>query len=476
MTKAQTSACWTGVSSVSQDRHVLVVAYLFPPIGGIGVQRALKFIRYLREFGYEPIVLTTEHAYSSTMDASLLDQIPKHIQIVRVADPLARIMQKTSGVMGNTVPVNLDLSSTSVKGRSKGNGIKQKLKQTLKKLRDTVCVPDESIWWSWKAIRVARQLVKEYQVECVFTTSSPVSAHLVGWMTKNWTRVKWIADFRDPWTDNMHFVAGPFRRRFERWLEASVMNCADAITTVTEGFCDLFAKRYPQIRHKTKVIRNGVDPEDFPIVERLPITGPITFLYAGILYPKRSPEVFLRALAQCIAEGKIKHEDICIQFAGVFDYPGQTGNSELVRELGLQEVVEQLGYLKHDEVAVRMMQAHALLLIGDADPDAGLYIPGKLYEYIFAERPILALMQQGEGTKLIEQYAAGKVVSTNNLHDVAEAIEQMVQDIRQTHEMPALKRASLFSLTRQAQTEQLAQLMNHVIEIEAVKSTQPLQI
>ncbi|GMA64677.1 glycosyltransferase [Alicyclobacillus fastidiosus] len=445
---------------MDKAKRVVIVAYLFPPIGGIGVQRALKFAKYLGDHGWKPIVLTTDLAVSATMDEALLADIPPDVEVVRIRDPLARLTQRVMQSVG--AGRTGDAASMSPQpGEVHTGGVRSRLKRWLKRCKDLLLIPDEQVLWAIRAAVVGANVIRREKVSCVFTTSSPVSAHLTGWLLRRWTRVPWVADFRDPWTDNLHFAADGGRASIERRLERSVLRGATAITTVTDGFALRFAEKYPFVANKTTVIRNGVDPSDFAELERAPSSGKFTMLYAGILYPKRSPAVFLKALSQALRSGRIHSDHIRVEFAGVFDYPGSFANRELVERLHLEKVVKVLGYLSHDEVVRRMENAHSLLLIGDDHPSANQYIPGKLYEYLYTRRPIFALLKQGEASSLIEHHEAGVVVPPHEVGAVEDAIVQMVQHFR-THGPVSANRPVPKSLTRPFQAGQLAQLMNEL--------------
>ncbi|WP_206918352.1 glycosyltransferase family 4 protein [Alicyclobacillus suci] len=439
---------------MDSEKRVLIVAYLFPPIGGIGVQRALKFAKYLGDHGWKPIVLTTSEAVSATMDEALMAEIPDDVEVVRVRDPIAKWMRRM-------MPRTQASHATTSDGATMATGRTSRLKRWLKRLKDKVLMPDEQVVWALRAALVGTHLIRQRNIACIFTTSSPVSAHLTGWLLKRWTRVPWIADFRDPWTDNMHFYGSGRRARLEGRMERWVMRDASAITTVTDGFALRFSQKYPYLSDKLTVIRNGVDPADFGPIQAAPSPGVFTMLYAGILYPKRSPEVFLKAVSQAIRSGRIHPDQIRIEFAGVFDYPGKASNRDLVERLHLDKVVRVLGYLSHDAVARRMANAHCLLLIGDQDSTASMYIPGKLYEYLYTRRPIFALLHQGEASSLIEHYQAGVVVSPQNVRDVEDALVDMVAHFR-TYGPISGNQPLPVALTRPFQAGQLADVMEEL--------------
>lgn len=452
-------------------RKALILTYLFPPIGGIGVQRPLKFVKYLRDFGFEPVVLTTAKPYYPTMDETLLGQIPDGVKVTRVADPISRWIGKV-------------VTSTSAKGSATGEASTNlitrgaKVRSILKRIKNFVCVPDEQVFWSLRAAVTAMRMVREEKIDCLYTTSGPNSTHIAGWLIRRFTGVKWVADFRDPWTDNLHYKRTGIRARFERTVEHLVFQKADAITVVTEGFKDLFATKYPQYRDKIRVLRNGVDLSDFP--EGVLVSesskrrrGPFTFFYAGILYDKRSPEAFLQALSSLLRYGQLQSHEVSVQFAGVFDYPGQNANRDLVQALGLTDVVKTLGYLPHHEVLRRQTAADALLLIGEKSKSAGSYVPGKLYEYLYARRPILGILEDGEAADLIRRANAGSVISPSMTKLIADEILNLVK--RRTEFTVSPDEEFLGTFSRRGQTRELAELMHSLTNVFGTTAKEQIQ-
>ncbi|MCK9910637.1 glycosyltransferase, partial [Microbacteriaceae bacterium K1510] len=241
-------------------------------------------------------------------------------------------------------------------------------------------------------------------------TSGPVTNHLIAYQLAAQFGCKWVADFRDPWTQNMHQSGIPWRERLEERMEARVMAKADAITTVTATFAANFRKKHGSRIKRLELIYNGFDRADFAnLTPAHTAPGKFHAVYAGILYQKRNPRLLLTAIRELIDEGKVNRSDLMLSFAGVFDYPGYSENRDCVQALGLQDIVRVLGNLPHKEALGMMKGADAQLLIGDVASDAGAYIPGKLYEYMGIGKPILALNKAGEATEIIEQFHLGQV-------------------------------------------------------------------
>ena len=436
--------------------NVLIISYLFPPVGGIGVQRPLKFTRYLGQSDWHVTVLTTDGVYSATMDQKLVDEIPQAVNVFRINDPVSRWI-------GRFINSNKDNVVATSPTAAASPTLKRRLGQWLKAAKDALLIPDESVLWAIQAAFTGSRLVRKHKISCIYTTSGPNSTHLAGMIIQRWTGAKWVADFRDPWIDNMHFQRTGLRKELETKLENQVFRRADAIITVTNSFRDLFASKYPNYQSKISVIRNGVDPNDYPLAPSIAShSGPFTIFYAGILYPERSPAAFFEALSSLLQSGLIPATNIRVQFAGVFDYPGKNDHQQLLELHHLQQNVELLGYLSHNQVIEAMNKAHALLLIGEGQAQSAMYIPGKLYEYLYTQRPILALMQDGEGANIIRLANAGMVVPPKDTVQIAEAIHRMYQSF--LDRIPFTPNESVIrQFSRIEQTNELAKLLNNLV-------------
>jgi glycosyltransferase involved in cell wall biosynthesis len=411
-------------------KKMLLVSYLFPPIGGGGVTRAVKMARYLAEAGWEVHVLTVESAYYATKDESLLKELPANVIIHRAKEwnPLtgmrAAHSQKSAGAQ--TEPEKSEKQSASEPGLKQR--VKKQVVASLKSLKNTLMIPDDMIGWLPDAVKVGEEVIRNFKIPIMFSTSGPYTCHLVARNLKRKTDIKWIADFRDPWTQNMHRTGIAWREAWEERMERSVMREADAITTVTNGFSDNFRNKFGQDIARIEVIHNGFDPNDYTNIEQFPDDGKFTCIYTGILYRERNPRLLLEAVAQLIDEKKVDRKLINLQFAGVFDYPGYTDNIDCVRRFHLEDIVGIMGNLPHKKALAAMKASDTLLLIGDTAPGSGVYIPGKLYEYMAINHPILALSVEGESTKIIRQFGLGEVVDPKDIGQIKTAFLKMYEE------------------------------------------------
>ncbi|RXT04736.1 glycosyltransferase family 4 protein [Ammoniphilus sp. CFH 90114] len=443
---------------MSKTKKVLIIAYLFPPIGGGGVQRALKMARYLREFGWEPHVLTVDPNYHVSLDHSLLKQLPDGVQIHRSKEiflgaPPAAAKEK-SGDQGG------------VEKRSIVTRLKQQVFPTLKKLKKHVLVPDDQILWFPYAAKMGLELMKEHQYDAIFSTSGPYTNHLVGIYLKRQTGVPWIADFRDPWTQNMHRPGIPWREWLEERLERMVLRESDILLTVTRSFANNFQQKFNDEIQRLEVIHNGFDPEDYKQLEKVKMDYPdqCSFIYTGIFYKERNPRLFLQAIKELLDEGVLDRKQIRLNFAGVFDYPGYTENADWVNKLGLNDLVHVLGHLPHQAALSELKKSDILLLIGDTAPGSGDYIPGKLFEYMAIGKPMLALSLKGESTHIIEKYQLGQVVDPGSLEEIKQGIINLYEEWLEAKEgkdrNQEVNRPSTLIYERKEQAKMLASLLN----------------
>ncbi len=407
-----------------RQRRVLMISYHFPPAGGGGVQRVCKMARYLPQYGWIPHVLTVEHQREAiARDDQLLRQLPDDVHIHRAPESALRQL------FGRARAATKGEESAGQQSESPPS--RRLARAVLGRLRDHLLVPDEQIIWRGNAVRQAVRLVQEHCIDAIFSTHGPATNHLVALATAEKTDLPWVADFRDPWVENLHFDVLPAHRQWrERRLERRTVQRANAVTTVTRAFAHDFCQRYSERScPKIHLIYNGFDPADYrsdakdPVDERR-----LTCVYAGALYPKRSPETILRATRELIDRGHIDPQRLRLVFAGIFDYPGRDENARLVERLRLEDVVEPVGHLPHAEAISLMRSAHALLVVGDSHPRAGDYIPGKIYEYMALARPVIGTLQRGEARQLLQEYVPSYLTSPGNVGDMAELLRTLYED------------------------------------------------
>jgi glycosyltransferase involved in cell wall biosynthesis len=447
-----------------------MVSYYFPPAGGPGVQRVAKHVKFLREFGYEPIVLTaTARDYSgpselqAPTDASLAVEIPQDVEVVRVP----------SGQ-----PFRL---------------LEWLRRMRLDALRELAFVPDTAITWIRPAVHKAREIARRRKVEIIYTSVKPHSVAVIGWMLKRALGVPWVIDFRDPWTQ--YFLATfPTRLhfRFEQWLERFLLRRADSIITITPtarenllAWCDFLSP------DKVSVITNGYDDEDFDDSnKRAASNGSFTLVYSGVFCgapasgsaekspwaeqlwrglrhwlaytPRRfdrlthSPKYLLDALRELFEEMPELRGRIKLVHVGPFD----KANSEYARELGIEGALEAPGYVSHSRAVELMTNADALFFCL-ADSETGERndcVPQKVYEYLGSRRPVLALTPDGDARDFFRLAGTAVVCHPRSISEIKAGVLSLA---RRTFE-PASNEEFIRGFRRRNLTRQLAGIFDRV--------------
>jgi len=378
-------------------KKVLLVAYHYPPLSGGGVFRTLKFTKYLPEFGYQPHVLTVKNPMYGTKDPTLISEIPPEAKVYRTFSFEHRILR---------APRLLDIN--------------------LKWFH----IPDENIGWLPFAVRRGEKIIKKERIGVVYATAPLYTSLLIGCLLKKKTGKPLVVDYRDPWTQNV-FVKYPtkFHRKIEEKMETFVLATADHIIATTEPMKRKLVEKYPFIKGKIDTITNGFDPEDFKNLTAKKDKEKFVITYTGSLYGLRTGKQFFMALKELIEEKPELQTKIQVLLAGLTSKQVVF----LIKEFGLKNVVKLLGYKSHQESLKLMANADILLLIIASeeayDTKTGpLMIPGKVFEYLGAKRPILAIAPLGNAADVISSTKTGVIVPPRNTGVIAEAIFKLFQD------------------------------------------------
>lgn len=367
-------------------RKVLIIAYYWPPSGGGGVQRWLKFSKYLPEFGWQPIVYVPKNPQYPLVDTSLLEQVPPHVETIRghiweARRFYRRLKKLRHGRKWSSAPEMDTLFFRDPKtlpwfGRFSLF------------LRSNLFVPDSRSLWVRPSYKRLRKWLKENPVDAIISTGPPHSCHLIGRKLQKATGIPWIADFRDPWLEIDYFpqllLTNATRRKHER-LQQAVLTNADVVTTVSWSWADLF-KGYGA--KEVKVITNGYDTPD---IEATPfsVKGNETYCIAsvGTLELDRNPLGLWKALRQIRERNPDAAKRIQIHFAGKVD------QAIFLDTPDLMDMITNHGYISHQEALALMKNADLLLLpLNQIDSaNAKGRIPGKLFEYLAMKKPVLML-------------------------------------------------------------------------------------
>ncbi|MFK7747122.1 MAG: glycosyl transferase family 1, partial [Kordia sp.] len=372
-------------------KKVVIVTYYWAPAGGPGVQRWLKFVKYLRHFDIEPIVVIPKNPNYPMVDDTFSDAIPKDITIVKL--PIFE-------------PYKLAEFFSKKKSKTISKGIIAKGKQSFAEkmmlyIRGNFFIPDARKFWVKPSVKFLKKYLKENNIETVITTGPPHSVHLIGLNLRKQLAIKWLADFRDPWTtigyhENLRLTEKSKRKHLQ--LESEVLQTADQIVTTSFTTKEEFSALTKQ---PIEVITNGYDVEKY---ERIPMDEKFTLSHIGSLLSERNPLILWEVLAELVQTDADFAKDVQLQFAGVVSQDIQ----DAIIAVGLEKYTTYFGYVSHQK-ALQLQRASQLLLVIeiDAEKTKGI-IAGKLFEYMAAERPIMGIgPEDADIAKIIQQTNTG---------------------------------------------------------------------
>ncbi len=376
-------------------KKVLIITYYWPPSGGAGVQRWLKFAKYLPEFGWQPIILTVDPAYASypQLDESLSKEVGSDCLVYTTKSfELYNLYKLVSGK--KEVPYG-----------GFANESKEGLLQKFSKfLRGNFLLPDPRKGWNKYALKKAAELIREFKIETVVTTSPPHSTQLIGLKLKQKFNIRWIADLRDPWTDIYYynqFKHTSLALRIDKNYERKVVEKADVLITVSEDVKRIFAEKSKlPIASKTVVIPNGFDEDDFRI-NIIPTETRKIITYTGTISEAYDVDSLLEALCLLSEDSK---SQMLIRFVG--KVPSSVVNK--FRTSGLE--VELSGYVDHAKSIEYLFRSDLLLLVIPKVINNQGILTGKFFEYLASQKPILAIgPTDGDLAKIIQETQCGEL-------------------------------------------------------------------
>jgi glycosyltransferase involved in cell wall biosynthesis len=451
-------------------KTVLIIAYTFPPFSdpaeGSGAQRPLKFAKYLRAFGWEPVILSVDRAEHGVFGHDLLAQLPGEMKIYRTKPPARFKFRKRSCDRPAVLDRQIQQSHAKTLKRYIAT-FKSYLvliygKFILNKFLSPIyynvfvpwfyTLPDDAVFWLRPALKKALEIVEKEAVDLVFTTSAPYTAHLVGYVLKRKTRKPWIADFRDEWSKN------PFRK-YPTWihakinakLEKKVLSFADRVISISPRTTEEFRRILDRDAEKFITITNGFDPED--IEKRRNSTfanAAFNITYLGVFISGyRTPDKFIRALETLVSRSLLNSSELRVTFVG--ERPGI--NNSL-----LKGIVEEIGYQSHESALEYMFKATILLLL--ESPEQKTY-PGKLFEYISTGKPILAVVPpNSQSGELLRRINLGAVADCEDIDEIAHAILHLYNKWKmgELHVEPDWKEINRYE--RRNLTKALAEVFN----------------
>ena len=436
---------------MSQEK-ALIINYYWPPCGGAGVQRSLKFAHYLPEYGVSTRVLTVDEAYAQFphYDESMLTEVPEWLEVDKTKAKSPYQFYKRF--------VGKDKVPSAGFANETNPGLIQKLARFI---RGNFFIPDARIGWNAYAIKKASEIIQKHNITTIITSSPPHSTQLIGQELKKNFQLKWIANLADPWTEIYWYnelYRLPFARKKDARLEKEILEEADHIITVSHFLKDQFHQKAAMVNpEKISVIYNGYDEKSFTHIPRTQSEKEFVITYIGSMADAYKPQVFFDALK------KLKKDmpGIAIKFT----YAGQMSQNieNYIVECGLDNILDYRGFVSHDKVIELMMQSNLLLLvIPEFQGDKG-NIPGKLFEYLRAMRPILNIgPKEGESAELIRDTKTGKTFERSDKDQIVQYVNKRYTQWSEGYDPIAeMDQSRIKQFSREQGARQLANIINN---------------
>lgn len=396
----------------TQRKRALIISYYWPPAGGSGVQRWVKFAKYLPEFGYQPVIYTPENPEMPGIDHSLEKDIPAETEIIKttILEPYSAYKR----LLGMKKDEKLGTGFMSEKDKP---GFLEKLSRWV---RGNFFIPDARKFWIRKSVRYLNTYLKKHPVDVIISTGPPHSMHMIALGVKKKHNVKWIADFRDPWT-NIDFyeelMLTKWADRKHHRLEKQVLTEADQVLVVGNQMKVEFSEICEA--EKITVIPNGYDPDDIDNTAPVELDPFFSIAHIGSFSPARNCETLWQVLAEECQDEEFRR-NLRIKVVGTMDITVRKS----IEKHGLTDCLLEIPYLPHNEVIEEQRKSQLLLLVVNRTKNAKGIVTGKVFEYMSSGRPILAIgPEDGDLNHLLQQTGASGVVDYENKEGIRAALK-----------------------------------------------------
>jgi hypothetical protein len=430
-------------------RKVLIITYYWPPSGGAGVQRWLKFSKYFREFGWEPIIYTPLNPEAPALDESLIKDVPADLRILKTPIWEPYSIYKKFARRGKPGKINAGFLS-----EEKPAGLAERISVWI---RGNFFIPDARCFWISPSVKFLEKFVASEPVDLIISTGPPHSMHMIALGIKNKFNIPWIADFRDPWThidfyDKLNLMLWADRKHKQQEHEV-IKNC-DKLVTVSSNWAEDFKKLGVET---PVVITNGYDPDDFSEIQ---IKNPkFELCHVGSVNADRNPVFLWKVIEEICIENETFRKDVVIKFVGNIDYSVKNA----FEKCGLTEMLINTGYVNHDEAIAHSSRASVLLLLLNNTPNVKGIIPGKLFEYLGAKRPIICIGDpSGDSASILDETMAGITAGFTDKNQMRKVILNYYQKFQSGTLHVDSKQTGQFS--RKSLAEKYCGLMNEMVK------------
>jgi len=427
---------------MSYKKKVLIITYYWPPAGGSGVQRWLKFSKYLRDFEIEPIIYTVKNPSYPILDDSLLSEIPEGIEIVK-----QKIFESNS---------LLSIFGSTSKKESAGflNPNPTFFGKIIQYIRANYFIPDARKFWIQPSVNFLSNYLENNHIDAIITTGPPHSMHIIGLELKKKLGIKWISDFRDPWTEIDYFQQLPLTKKATKKhhdLEQEVLRKSDMVVVVGETMKEKFLKHTKRI----EVLTNGFDSNENSLTQELDQKFSIT--HVGLMNSDRNPTILWKVLNEISNTNPNFKNDLRIKLIGKLD-------DAVIQDLKVfdHNTIETIPYLDHKNVSNYQASSQVLLLSINEVPSAKGIITGKIFEYLQAKRPILAIgPEDGDAAMILKNTKAGTIVGFKNKTALKATILNLYKEYKEG--VLFVKSIDIEQYHRKNITSQLAEVIKKLV-------------
>ncbi len=422
---------------------VLIISYYFPPMGMGGVQRTLKFAKYLLKYNWQPIVLTINPKKYFAIDEYLLEE----------AINSGVIIERTG-----KGKLNLSKIVTRVP--------KERFRKIRSRVSQLFFVPDSKIFWKKKALKKIDEIWGKYKgFDLVFATAPPYTDFLIGQEVKRKYHIPLVIDYRDAWVDSpvLNFYPTPIHRKSNEKLERKVLKDANVVITTNRRVKEMIIRRYEDTKYNdVKIYSHGFDNEDFEIAltKKLPLTNKMRVTYSGSFYT-RNPKFYFKAIRKFFDINPKAKNRVEFLFLGIF-------TKELMhyaKHLNILESLNLPGYVNHFECVKYLLASDVLFLLISRGENEDAAMPGKVGEYIGSRKNIIACIPEGVTKKLLEKYNAIKFVAEENPELLANSIDEYFK-LWESNSMPVANEEMVQLYDRKILTSELAKEFNYLLDVD----------
>jgi len=429
-------------------KKVLIITYYWPPAGGGGVQRWVKFVKYLESYGWLPVVFTAKNPDYPILDLSLGEDVPVNVEVLTC--PIVEPYGMYKRLFGKKKNENIDPNFLS---QGKKLNWKDKIAVWI---RGNLFIPDARFLWIKPSVSFLSKYLSHHQVDAVISTGPPHSCHLIGYEINKKFRMPWIVDYRDPWTQIDYFNdlgLTTWSKKRHTTLEKKVLDQCNAIVTVGRTMAidlkELTSKR-------TEVITNGFDESD-RVGHNTPLDNYFSITYIGTMNDARNPDVLWQALK------KLKNENhpVCRELKVNLVGKAESVVLESVKRHQLEEMVNFVGYMPHHTAIIYQNTAQILLLVINRTSNNVSILTGKIFEYLASGRPVLCIgPKEGDAADIIHKSGAGIVVDYDDVHSVVLFLKQSYELYKNANLHTQVSGIEVYS--RRFLTGKYAELLNDI--------------